>query len=206
MRASAPTATSTRVWRPIAEREGAGRGRWCVPRPWPVDTGFSRASAGRPTGERTLQSSEWEVNAAVAAEFARHLDGEPAPPRTAVYLTQPWPALGVMSVGNYVRHLGEVRSACEAARAEPHRPSAPRRRRVALRRVRRPDADPPRRSRPLRHHGCRRRRLQQHGAAQPRRFDGRAGRAGHDARDRGARGCPEHRSARPARPLPERRP
>lgn len=100
-----------------AYRRAGGRGPWPVVRAASVAGGHRLLTSQRWTTyrRRDTDRSAWEVNAAVATEFARHLDGEPAPPRTAVYLTQPWPALGVMSVGNYVRHLGEVRSACEAA-------------------------------------------------------------------------------------------
>ena len=90
--------------------------------PWPVVRAGAVAGAHRLlTGERWTTYSRreagagWEVNPAVAAEFARHVSGEPAPERTAVYLTQPWPDLGVMDVGDYLAHLGEVAQACRTA-------------------------------------------------------------------------------------------
>lgn len=99
-----------------AYRRAGGRGPWPVVRAASVAGGHRLLTSQRwTTYRRKNASSEWEVNAAVAAEFARHLDGDPAPPRTAVYLTQPWPALGVMSPSDYVTHLGEVRVACEVA-------------------------------------------------------------------------------------------
>lgn len=99
-----------------AYRRAGGRGPWPVVRAASVAGGHRLLTSQRWTTYRQKNaSSEWEVNATVAEEFARHLDGDHAPPRTAVYLTQPWPALGVMSAGDYVTHLGEVRVACEAA-------------------------------------------------------------------------------------------
>lgn len=99
-----------------AYRRVGGRGPWPVVRAASVAGGHRLLTSQRwTTYRRKNASSQWEVNASVAAEFARHLDGEAAPPDTAVYLTQPWPALGVMSATDYVTHLGEVRRACEAA-------------------------------------------------------------------------------------------
>lgn len=101
-----------------AYRRTGGRGPWPVVRAASVAGGHRLLTSQRWTTYRRRgnAASDWEVNAAVAAEFARHLDGESAPPRTAVYLTQPWPGLGVLSASDYVRHLREVRLACEAVR------------------------------------------------------------------------------------------
>lgn len=60
----------------------------------------------------------WSVDERVAAEFRHRLDGPQAPPGRAVYLTQPWSALGVLSPGAYRAHLDEVRRVAEAAGLE----------------------------------------------------------------------------------------
>ncbi len=57
----------------------------------------------------------WAVRDDVAAEFRRRLSGTaPSAPR-AVYLTQPWPDIGVMSEASYLTHLVSVREQCAAA-------------------------------------------------------------------------------------------
>ena len=71
------------------------------------------------TGARTLTDlrwslyreapSGWTVDERVAAEFRLRLNGPPAPPRRAVYLAQPWTALGVLGPAAYRAHLDEVR-------------------------------------------------------------------------------------------------
>ncbi|WP_374968547.1 hypothetical protein [Terrabacter sp. BE26] len=63
--------------------------------------------------QRTTGS--WVVREEVAREFRTRLSGpSPTSPR-AVYLTQPWPDLGVMSEASYLQHLQAVRDQCAAA-------------------------------------------------------------------------------------------
>lgn len=57
----------------------------------------------------------WQLNEAVAAEFRRRLGGEPSAPGLCVLLTQPWPALGVMTEQAYRAHIDEVDRACRDA-------------------------------------------------------------------------------------------
>lgn len=57
----------------------------------------------------------WVVRDDVAAEFRRRLSGTPPPGRRAVYLTQPWPDIGVMPEAAYIEHLVAVRDQCAAA-------------------------------------------------------------------------------------------
>jgi hypothetical protein len=57
----------------------------------------------------------WRVSEPVAAEFRRHLGGLPAPAGRVVYLTQPWPALGLVDEGAYRAHLEAVDGACATA-------------------------------------------------------------------------------------------
>ncbi len=99
-----------------AYRRAGGRGPWPAIRAAAVAGGLRTLTSERWTTYRRRgdSTSGWEVNASVAAEFAGHLSGEPAPPRMAVYLTQPWPELGVMDAGDYLRHVRGVRAACQA--------------------------------------------------------------------------------------------
>lgn len=53
----------------------------------------------------------WQVDDRVAGEFRRRLEGLPPADDVVVYLTQPWPALGIMTPAAYAAHLGEVRDA-----------------------------------------------------------------------------------------------
>ncbi|MFM6848935.1 MAG: hypothetical protein ACKOVB_07500 [Terrabacter sp.] len=57
----------------------------------------------------------WTVRDDVAAEFRRRLSGTPPSGARAVYLTQPWPDIGVMSEASYLAHLVAVREQCAAA-------------------------------------------------------------------------------------------
>jgi hypothetical protein len=61
----------------------------------------------------------WVVVPEVADEFRRrvpHVTDLPGPgPAGAVYLSQPWPELGIMSASAYVEHLQSVREACAQA-------------------------------------------------------------------------------------------
>lgn len=56
----------------------------------------------------------WDLNRPVADEFRRHgsrrrTDGG------AVFLSQPWPELGIMTESHYLDHVGEVAAACAEA-------------------------------------------------------------------------------------------
>ncbi len=57
----------------------------------------------------------WTVREDVAAEFRRRLSGTSPSAARAVYLTQPWPDIGVMSEASYLAHLVAVREQCTAA-------------------------------------------------------------------------------------------
>jgi hypothetical protein len=57
----------------------------------------------------------WTVREDVAAEFRRRLSGTSPSAARAVYLTQPWPDIGVMSEATYLAHLVAVREQCAAA-------------------------------------------------------------------------------------------
>jgi hypothetical protein len=60
--------------------------------------------------ERT--ETAWRVREEVATEFRRALSGPVPEADRAIYLTQPWPDLGVMSESAYLDHLGSVRDEC----------------------------------------------------------------------------------------------
>ncbi len=75
----------------------------------------------------------WELNQDIVNEF-RLLGTRTAPTRKAVFLSQPWPELGVMSENAYLDHVAEVADVCGRAGLEfsvhphpaedPHRYSA----------------------------------------------------------------------------------
>lgn len=77
------------------------------------------ASARWLTDERwslyVRQGRGWRVDERVAREFRVRLEGTPPPPGTAVYLTQPWSALGLLSQRAYADHLETVRAAVSSA-------------------------------------------------------------------------------------------
>lgn len=56
----------------------------------------------------------WEVAPAVASAFDARVSGEPPRPGTAVYLSQPWPELGIMTEAEYLDHLRETAEAVAA--------------------------------------------------------------------------------------------
>lgn len=85
--------------------------------PWSTVRAVTVASAARfvPDLRWSLYSrsgSGWVVHDVVADEFRLRLGGGPPAPRTAVYLTQPWSHLGVMSREAYAAHLESVRLSC----------------------------------------------------------------------------------------------
>jgi hypothetical protein len=61
------------------------------------------------------RDGSWLVREEVAREFRRRLSGSSPTAPVAVYLTQPWPELGVMSEGAYLEHLRGVREECAEA-------------------------------------------------------------------------------------------
>lgn len=85
--------------------------------PWSTMRAVTVASAARlvPDVRWSLYSrsgSGWVVNDEVADEFRLRLGGGAPAPGRAVYLTQPWSHLGVMSHEAYAAHLGGVRLVC----------------------------------------------------------------------------------------------
>lgn len=66
--------------------------------------------------ERT--GAGWVVRDEVAGEFRAALEGAPPTRERVVYLTQPWPDVGVMSESAYLDHLRAVRDQCAAAGVE----------------------------------------------------------------------------------------
>lgn len=97
-------------------RQGGGR-VWPTVRALAVSTAVARLTDerwalyvrdGRPTGR-------WRVNPPVADEFRRRV---PVPGRrtdTAVYLAQPWVALGLLAADDYRAHLAQIGAAAAAA-------------------------------------------------------------------------------------------
>lgn len=71
------------------------------------------------TGERwslyVRQGRSWRVDERVAREFRLRLEGTAPTADTAVYLTQPWSALGLLSQTAYADHLEAVRAAAASA-------------------------------------------------------------------------------------------
>lgn len=61
------------------------------------------------------RGARWFVRDDVADEFRRRLSGSAPSTARAVYLTQPWPDIGVMSEASYLAHLEAVREQCAAA-------------------------------------------------------------------------------------------
>lgn len=56
----------------------------------------------------------WSVHEPVAAEFRRQV-GEPPTSSAAVFLTQPWVELGLVSEDAYVHHVGRIGASCDEA-------------------------------------------------------------------------------------------
>ena len=75
-------------------------------------------------------SAGWALNQDIVDEF-RLLGTRSAPTRKAVFLSQPWPELGVMSENAYLHHVAEVADVCVRAGLEfsvhPHPAEHPRR-------------------------------------------------------------------------------
>ncbi|EWT01156.1 hypothetical protein N865_11525 [Intrasporangium oryzae NRRL B-24470] len=96
-----------------AYRRQGGRGPWPAVRAGVV-TAAHRLLTDVHWSLYERVDGRWEVVADVAAEFRRRLSGVAADPGSAVYLTQPWPDIGVMSEPAYLAHLAAVRDACAA--------------------------------------------------------------------------------------------
>lgn len=95
-------------------RRNGGQGAWPVVRAMSVATG-NRVLTGSHWSLYERGDDGWTLNDVVAQEFLRRVFGDPPPPGSAVYLTQPWPELGVMSRETYSSHLREVEQGCTAA-------------------------------------------------------------------------------------------
>lgn len=98
-----------------AWRRQGGREPWPTVRSWAV-TGADRLV----TNERWALYEEtapgvWRVAEPVAEEFRRQVAGDPGSPGRAVFLTQPWPELGLVPRDRYTEHLQDVARACAAA-------------------------------------------------------------------------------------------
>lgn len=57
----------------------------------------------------------WRVEQEVAGEFLRHVSRSGTPRRAAVYLTQPWVELDLVTEASYLAHLEAVERACSAS-------------------------------------------------------------------------------------------
>lgn len=97
-----------------AYRRQGGRGPWPTVRAGVVSAAHRLLTDVHWSLYRRVDT-RWEVVAEVAAEFRRRLSGVAPAPGAAVYLTQPWPDIGVMSEGAYLDHLRAVREACDGA-------------------------------------------------------------------------------------------
>ncbi len=97
-----------------AYRRQGGRGAWPAVRAAVVSTGH-HVLTGLHWSLYRRSGLEWEVVPEVAEEFRLRLDGLAPAPGAAVYLTQPWPDIGVMSERAYLDHL--TPSATRAPRA-----------------------------------------------------------------------------------------
>lgn len=97
----------------------------------------SLVAAARTIADRTLADQRWclysqdknapgtwMVNEDVAAEFRRSISRSRTPKRCAVYLTQPWIELGLITPTAYQKHLDAVAAACAsvglAMQVRPH--------------------------------------------------------------------------------------
>jgi len=116
-----------RARREAYRREG-GRGPWPAVRAAVVSTGHHVLTGLHWSLYRRAEQG-WEVVPEVAEEFRLRVDGSARVPGAAVYLTQPWPDIGVMSERAYLDHLSAVRDACARAGLElllrPHPSESP---------------------------------------------------------------------------------
>ena len=95
-------------------RRNGGSGAWPVVRAMSVATG-DRFLSSRHWSLYERDESGWRVNDVVAQEFLRRHSGKPPAADSAVYLTQPWPELSVMSRETYLAHLRDVQQVCAGA-------------------------------------------------------------------------------------------
>ena len=85
-----------------AYRRQGGRGAWPAVRAVVVGTG-QHVLTGVHWSLYRRAGPAWQVVPEVAEEFRLRVDGSAPAPGAAVYLTQPWPDLGVMSERAYLR-------------------------------------------------------------------------------------------------------
>lgn len=88
--------------------------------PWPTMRAVAVFGARRLLTTRRWslyeeRSGRWRLNETVAAEFRRGQSDEGAREPRAVFLTQPWVELGVLTDAAYRAHLRAVAATCEAA-------------------------------------------------------------------------------------------
>lgn len=108
-----------------AYRRAGGRGAWPVVRANAV-AGAHRLLTDVHWSLYRETADGWVVVPEVAEEFRSRVAGPVPGVRTAVYLTQPWPEVGVLTSEAYAAHLGAVRDACGGAglglllRPHPH--------------------------------------------------------------------------------------
>jgi hypothetical protein len=94
-----------------AYRRQGGRGAWPAVRAAVVSTGHHVLTGVHWSLYRRAERG-WQVVPEVAEEFRLRVDGSAPVRGVAVYLTQPWPDIGVMSERTYLDHLSAVRDAC----------------------------------------------------------------------------------------------
>ncbi|HEX2705966.1 MAG TPA: hypothetical protein VHM65_09425 [Candidatus Lustribacter sp.] len=88
--------------------------------PWPTLRSWAVSSANQILTDVRWSLFEqavtgWVVAPRVGAEFQRHTYGQPGRPGRAVFLTQPWVELGLVSASRYVEHLTAVAAVCAEA-------------------------------------------------------------------------------------------
>lgn len=90
--------TRRAAWR----REGI-REPWLSLRTTAV-VGATRVLTSKRWATYAVRDGRWAVRPVIADEFRRHARRTPGPP-TAVFLSQPWPELGVISEPEYLEHV-----------------------------------------------------------------------------------------------------
>lgn len=107
-----------RTRRDAWERQGGGR-VWPTVRAVAVATACARLTDERwplyLRDARAGAAAGWQVNPPVAEEFRRRVPATGPLRDRAVYLGQPWVAMGVLGADEYRRHLQEVEGAVRAA-------------------------------------------------------------------------------------------
>jgi len=98
-------------------RQGGGR-LWPTLRAVAVSTAVARLTDERWAlylRDGLHEPTRWRVNPPVADEFRRRVSAPGARTDRAVYLAQPWVALGLMPAEDYLAHLREIGAAAAAA-------------------------------------------------------------------------------------------